>query len=341
MQKVLSISILVLLCLPLQAQQNLVPNGDFEHMDSCPVGPFGIDYYLTNWFSPLGLVDVGSSDYMNKCVSQVLGINWQPNGFHQAPVSGDGLVGILLSELYILGTVNGYINYDYREYIEVELTSVLEKDCKYCYEFHYNLADQFYAYYKPVDISVLLTDTIVKRYFRHYMSPVGPGKHHLPIEAPEASFNTMISHPDTINWQKVSGSMVAKGGEKFLTIGSFAPVDTTTVRFMYIFIEDVRLWKCGEAPKPIQYMKFPNIFTPNADGVNDFLLADNEGDWSYSINIFNRWGQLVFSGNQDHHWDGQIKGSPAAEGVYYYMVTAKAIRSNEEKEWRGTVTLMR
>lgn len=57
---------------------------------------------------------------------------------------------------------------------------------------------------------------------------------------------------------------------------------------------------------------FPNIFTPNGDGVNDILL---EG---YNIRVFDRHGNLVFMGEQG--WDGTINGQPANQGVYLYVV---------------------
>ncbi|MEM6964695.1 MAG: gliding motility-associated C-terminal domain-containing protein [Bacteroidota bacterium] len=65
----------------------------------------------------------------------------------------------------------------------------------------------------------------------------------------------------------------------------------------------------------------PNAFTPNGDGANELFIP-----YPYrfidriEINIFNIWGQLVFtSTDPDINWDGRnLQGKDVAEGVYYY-----------------------
>ena len=39
----------------------------------------------------------------------------------------------------------------------------------------------------------------------------------------------------------------------------------------------------------------PNAFTPNNDGVNDVFKVEGEDIRGYWMNIFNRWGELVFT----------------------------------------------
>ena len=75
-----------------------------------------------------------------------------------------------------------------------------------------------------------------------------------------------------------------------------------------------------------------NVFTPNADGLNDFFYL-NFGDVvdNVRINIYNRWGELVYtsinyelcdekSGN--HCWNGThiSGGEPCIEGSYFYTI---------------------
>ncbi len=65
----------------------------------------------------------------------------------------------------------------------------------------------------------------------------------------------------------------------------------------------------------------PNVFTPNGDGANElFIPYPYRFINSIEINIFNRWGNLVFqSTNPDINWDGKTKnGEDVAEGTYYY-----------------------
>jgi gliding motility-associated-like protein len=74
----------------------------------------------------------------------------------------------------------------------------------------------------------------------------------------------------------------------------------------------------------------PNIFSPTNDSFNETFHLVFAGDGSttavanYSIQIFNRWGTLVFeSTDPDNNWNGTINGNEAATGVYYYVVNAE------------------
>jgi gliding motility-associated-like protein len=86
---------------------------------------------------------------------------------------------------------------------------------------------------------------------------------------------------------------------------------------------------------------FPNAFTPNADGRNDYfkmltdyLLQD------YHLIIFNRWGQKVFeSTDRGHAWDGTLNGKKLDTGVYVWYCTFK--RANVASDMKGIVTLIR
>ncbi len=67
----------------------------------------------------------------------------------------------------------------------------------------------------------------------------------------------------------------------------------------------------------------PNVFTPNGDGVNDFLYFTIGGATCFHCNIYNRWGDLVCQLNDvNAGWDGRIRqtGQPASDGVYYYII---------------------
>ncbi len=86
--------------------------------------------------------------------------------------------------------------------------------------------------------------------------------------------------------------------------------------------------------------EIPNVFTPNGDGFNDLFAFKNHELWELETCIRNRWGQVVFEGKNDHWWDGTIQGQPAAEGVYFYVVTARN-HFGQHKEFHGVVTLLR
>ena len=68
----------------------------------------------------------------------------------------------------------------------------------------------------------------------------------------------------------------------------------------------------------------PNVFTPNGDGVNDVFYTPNRNIVSYSLDIFNRWGQLLFSSDSPlKGWDGTFGGQMVPDGVYVYILKAK------------------
>ncbi len=85
----------------------------------------------------------------------------------------------------------------------------------------------------------------------------------------------------------------------------------------------------------------PNVFTPNADGLNDYFFPVFRGVQNITIQIYDRWGNLIWEGSGIDKWDGRTSwNSPCPEGVYVYVITAEQL--NGKKIQRvGTVTLIR
>jgi gliding motility-associated-like protein len=96
-----------------------------------------------------------------------------------------------------------------------------------------------------------------------------------------------------------------------------------------------------EVQKP-SLLIVPNIFTPNNDGHNDEFIIQYKEIESFECVIYNRWGKKIFEWTDiDKGWDGKTKaGSQSADGVYYYIITAKGY-DKVEYNLSGTVTLMR
>lgn len=106
-----------------------------------------------------------------------------------------------------------------------------------------------------------------------------------------------------------------------------------------VFIEIVR---CYNTPFSIQ---IPNSFTPNFDGNNDEFRVDGTSFEIISLNIFNRWGQVIFKASNSLSWDGRLNsGEKSPEGTYYYLIEFKAFKPNgnyDTKIEKGTVSLFR
>ncbi len=86
-------------------------------------------------------------------------------------------------------------------------------------------------------------------------------------------------------------------------------------------------------------MSVPNVFTPNADGINDeFIITGLVECTPFTLEIYDRWGVLLFT--TEHpvfvHWTGKsIDNKPVPDGVYYYTLSSAAFTTN------GFVTLIR
>ncbi len=66
----------------------------------------------------------------------------------------------------------------------------------------------------------------------------------------------------------------------------------------------------------------PNAFTPNGDGLNDYFEIIAPEGTQLDVLIYSRWGNQLFSGNQDQFWDGSYHNVPVPLGTYYYSIKA-------------------
>jgi gliding motility-associated-like protein len=90
----------------------------------------------------------------------------------------------------------------------------------------------------------------------------------------------------------------------------------------------------------------PNAFTPNNDGVNDEFAPIGPCSYqSYTLRIFNRWGQEVYSTRSpEDTWDGRSDGKAAASDVYVYWLEYTYLTENgdlEESVKFGDLSLIR
>ncbi len=83
----------------------------------------------------------------------------------------------------------------------------------------------------------------------------------------------------------------------------------------------------------------PNAFTPNRDRVNELWEIENIENYpEVRVEIFNRWGNLVFTSNgYGTPWDGTYNGEDLPVATYYYMIYL----NKSEKPISGHVTIIR
>jgi gliding motility-associated-like protein len=86
----------------------------------------------------------------------------------------------------------------------------------------------------------------------------------------------------------------------------------------------------------------PNAFTPNGDGNNDVFLAEGNGVDSFEMQVFDRWGGIVFeSSDIEYGWNG-LDASANSLGIGTYMYHISLYDYNG-KLWvyNGELNLMR
>ena len=82
----------------------------------------------------------------------------------------------------------------------------------------------------------------------------------------------------------------------------------------------------------------PTFFSPDGDGINDQLKAFGLNLADLEIEIYNRWGEMVYKNTLiDMSWDGRYLDEPLPNGTYVYRVFDKSekIRKN------GTISIIR
>lgn len=85
----------------------------------------------------------------------------------------------------------------------------------------------------------------------------------------------------------------------------------------------------------------PNVFTPNGDGINDEFRVAYKSIVEFHATILNRWGRKVFEWTDPQKgWDGTISGKPAAQGAYFYIITAVGADGQKYK-LKGDINLLR
>lgn len=88
-----------------------------------------------------------------------------------------------------------------------------------------------------------------------------------------------------------------------------------------------------EAPE----ITVPNVFSPNGDGINDYIDFSHLNLAEEIVDVYNRWGKKVFvSSTSNTKWDG----SGCTEGTYYYVFHYSEF-INKKIDKKGFIQLVR
>ena len=86
----------------------------------------------------------------------------------------------------------------------------------------------------------------------------------------------------------------------------------------------------------------PNAFSPDGDGINDVFKISGQGILDFKIEIYNRWGQMVYQSiDLSNGWDGTFKGKKLPTGTYVYKIKTSKYGVEQKLVKSGSVALVR
>jgi hypothetical protein len=300
--------------------QNLIPNPSFEEHDTCYIcasfSPFGcsplsVDY----WNDP-----VNSAEYFNSCsVSSLFSVPVNSTNLSNFlyPRTGNAYAGINTS----IGeqTVTPYV-YDYLQ-TKIQLFS------SHCY---------YFEYYTVATDSMAYAITRLGAYFSKD-SIYGPYWSMLSYEPQiENTINPII---DNINWQKISGTFIANGDEKYVTIGCFRD----SLNAGYYKINNPNAWW-----RPYYYIDDVSLYDVTIQTNRDTIIC-SEQTTKYNLQVNGAFSKYTWStgdttlqinvNQSGMYW---VKGSIPNIGDFYdtvYVTFAKPPTiavSNDTTIYSGT-----
>ena len=91
------------------------------------------------------------------------------------------------------------------------------------------------------------------------------------------------------------------------------------------------------------FVSVPSAFTPNGDGLNDYLyplVAYRVSGMQFSV--YNRFGQRVYyTETPFQKWDGRFKGEESPTGTYVWQLRYTDMQTGQKVYQKGTVILIR
>lgn len=87
-------------------------------------------------------------------------------------------------------------------------------------------------------------------------------------------------------------------------------------------------------------MYLPTVFSPNNDGINDDFLPLGKGFEIKRLQIFDRWGAMMFEANDTQFfWNGTFRGKLLDPGVFYYYIEYINKKSLQMENVQGDILL--
>ena len=174
-----------------------------------------------------------------------------------------------------------------------------------------------------------------------------PDSRHPPGYARKTSFNLPVSVLEISN--PGTGTLATGTTSSLETPAAHMFPDTRTGETYNVSLVVQNNFGCYDSVSaPITkmqscYINVPNGFTPNGDGINDYLYPLNA--WNVTgleFSVYNRIGQLVFETRDPaRKWDGTINGKPQPPGSYVWTLSYTDGTSSKKIFLSGSSVLIR
>jgi len=216
-----------------------------------------------------------------------------------------------------------------------------------------NVADTSYCYY------VVMKDTCEN------MGPVGLAACSIVLKGRSVQFMNYLGWQDYIGWAEGVGQYEVFRSDLATPFAKTSQTSATKLTFLddklnlneglfFYYILAKQFNNGGSTPftdaesmsnsielyqPPIVYT--PNVFSANGDGLND------EFKWlpvfvkDFQIQIYNRWGQMIFeTKDKNQPWDGKVNGNAVGADVYFYRMRYTGWEGSDKTQ-SGNFTVLR
>ena len=303
------------------AQINLVPNFSFEQNDTCP--SFGDQIqFATGWSKYSN--SASTPDYYNSCSSpNAMGIPKSFWCYQQAHRNCYSYAG--------LGTWTKVTNQNFREHIGTELSQQLVIGQKYFISF-YTVMGEFSSggtiFGCPSNNIGIRLSTVSYN-----------GNNPVPINNFAHLYSSAIIS-DSINWVRISGSIIADSAYNYIIVGNFFDdVNTDTIQYncpscqnlaSYYLVDDICLstdsllcnggidaLPCIVSVNEIDLSNEVNLF-PNP--VFDIVTLSFQNNLSAEIILYDVFGKIIYSNRIQNENSITINLSSTSSGTYFLKI---------------------
>jgi hypothetical protein len=326
MNKLITFALIVLPLLSM-GQDNLVPNGGFEQITTCPTATGQLNHTLY-WINP----NIASSDYYHECNPPLMNI-FGPDTIYTphvgVPANAFGYQNAHSGEAYVGMYCYATINPEQRDYVQTELADSIIPSIRYQVSFYASVADN--GRYAIGSLGAHLSKEALTSndYLRFDVVP----------QVLNQTDNPLI---DSTAWILITDTFSSRyGGERFITIGNFNPDSASgavehnldgdvSAIYAYYYIDDVSVIALDSVPSGVEEAEQNqgtfNIYPNPSNGTFTFAHTLHTNQMAH-VEVYDLLGQCILT----KHFRGSAPLEVDLTGVSSGLYTARILIDNELK----------